>query len=193
VSPEPLEDLINRMRTGDLRAVEQLLLAHEPELRLIVRRRLSPRLRAKFDSLDVVQSVWARVLGAVRGSGRQIISAAHLRNFLVQVTQNCLIDRLRHYRVALEREQSLPEVGATSVLASGQPRPSEVAQANELWDRLLTICPPEHHELLRLKRQGLPLAAIAASTGLHEDSVRRIFRKLARKLAVPIELITSEE
>ena len=43
---------------------------------------------------------------------------------------------------------------------------------------------PDHHELLRLKRQGLPLQEIAARTGLHEGSVRRILRQLARQLAL---------
>jgi RNA polymerase sigma-70 factor (ECF subfamily) len=75
---------------------------------------------------------------------------------------------------------------ATTGLSSGQPRASEFAQANELWENLLAICPPEHRELLRLKRQGLSLADIAASTGMHEGSVRRVIRKLARKLALPV-------
>jgi RNA polymerase sigma factor (sigma-70 family) len=190
VNPQPLEELLDQMRAGDFQIAEQVLLAYEPELRLIVRRRLSRRLRAKFDSMDIVQSVWAHVLGAIRGSGPAFDSPAHLRNYLVRVTRNCLVDHLRQYRTALAREQPPLETGGTSALATRQPRPSEVARANELWDQLLTICPPEHHELLRLKRQGLPLAAIAASTGLHADSVRRIIRKLARKLAFPVELIT---
>jgi len=187
VNADLLETLLDRMRAGDLRAAEQLFLAYEPELRLVVRRRLSGPLRAKFDSLDVVQSVWVRVLNDLRTGGCRFTSPAHLRNFLLRVTRHCLIGRLRHHRTALEREQRLPEVGAADSLASGHPRPSEEARANELWEGLLAACPPEHHELLRLKRQGLPLAAIAARTGLHEDSVRRVIRKLARKLAVPAD------
>ena len=62
--------------------------------------------------------------------------------------------------------------------------PSEVARGNELWDQLLALCPPAHHELLNLKRQGLPLAEIAARTGLHPSSVRRILYDLAKRLAV---------
>src|SRR5439155_21271266 len=62
MNAEPLETLLEKMRAGDVGAAEQGFLAYEPELRLIVRRRLSPRLRPKFDSLDVVQSVWLRVL-----------------------------------------------------------------------------------------------------------------------------------
>src|SRR5436190_1174477 len=71
--------------------------------------------------------------------------------------------------------------------ADDAPRPSEVAQANDLWDRLLALCPPEHHAILRLRRDGLPLEEIAARTGLHEGSVRRILRRLARELALAEE------
>jgi RNA polymerase sigma-70 factor (ECF subfamily) len=35
-----------------------------------------------------------------------------------------------------------------------------------------------------LKREGLPLTEIAARTGLHEGSVRRILRRLSRDLAM---------
>ena len=182
---EPLETLLEQMRAGDLHAAEQLFLSYEPELRLIVRRNLSRRLRAKFDSLDVVQSVWAHVLHDFHEGGRSITSPDHLRNFLVRVTRNCLTDRLRHYRAALACERSISQDSVTIPSATAQPRASELAQANELWESLLALCPPEHHELLRLKRQGLPLADIAALTGLHADSVRRIIRQLARKLALP--------
>ena len=37
--------------------------------------------------------------------------------------------------------------------------------------------------LLRLRREGVPLAEIAARTGLHPGSIRRILRELARKMA----------
>jgi RNA polymerase sigma-70 factor (ECF subfamily) len=180
---DPLEALLTRMRAGDLEAAEEVFLAHEALLRLIVRRRLSQRLRAKFDSLDVVQSVWVRVLRDVRQGGCHIDSTAHLRNFLVQVAHNCMTDRLRRYRRALECEEPLADDGKAHTAASVQPRPSEEAQASELWQDLLANCPPEYHEVLQLKRQGLPLASIAARTGLHEGSVRRILRQLARQVA----------
>jgi RNA polymerase sigma-70 factor (ECF subfamily) len=65
--------------------------------------------------------------------------------------------------------------------AMRQPQPSEMAEADELWEEMLALCPPAHRELLRLKRQGVPLAEIAARTGLHESSVRRILYDLSRR------------
>jgi RNA polymerase sigma-70 factor (ECF subfamily) len=190
MSAGAVEALLVKMRAGDLPAAEQLLLAHEPQLRAIVRRHLSRRLRAKFDSADVVQSVWVRVLRDFRTNGCHIASPEHLRNFLVQVTRNSLTDRLRHYRPALACEQPLTPAAAAGPADGRQPRPSDVVTADETWDRLLAVCPPEHHELLRLKRQRLPLADIAARTGLHEGSIRRIIRQLARKLACPADGLT---
>jgi RNA polymerase sigma-70 factor (ECF subfamily) len=85
------------------------------------------------------------------------------------------------------------ELDLDGLAASPEPRPSEVAQAGDLWEKMLALCPPEHHELLRLRRQGLLLTEIAARTGLHEGSVRRILRQLARQLALEQEPLALPE
>ena len=189
MTSELLESLLDKMRAGDFQAAEQVFVNYEAQLRVVVRRQLSRRLRVKFDSLDVVQSVWRRVLHGFRTNGCRLAGADHLRNFLVQVTRNCLTDRLRHFRRALDREQSVAQ--AANKAAVSQPRPSEIAQGNELWANLLASCPPKYHELLHLKRQGLTLEAIAAKIGMHEGSIRRIIRQLARKLAFPSDELTA--
>ena len=45
-------------------------------------------------------------------------------------------------------------------MPSPRPRPSEIAQAGELWERILACCPPEHRPILNLKRQGFSLDEI---------------------------------
>ena len=47
----------------------------------------------------------------------------------------------------------------------------------------MSLCPPAHREILEWKGQGVPLGEIAARTGLHESSVRRILYELAQRLA----------
>ncbi|HKI30586.1 MAG TPA: sigma-70 family RNA polymerase sigma factor [Gemmataceae bacterium] len=186
MSLESLDLLLERLSRGDVAAAEQVVADYEPYLRMLVRRALPTALRAKFDSIDVVQSVWVHVLDAVRDGVWEITDRARLRALLVTVARRRLISRYRHHRTALEREQ--PGGADLEVLpARHQPRPSEVAQAGELWEKMLALCPPEHHELLRLRRQGLLLAEIAARTGMHEGSVRRILRRLARELALEQE------
>jgi RNA polymerase sigma factor (sigma-70 family) len=181
---DPLDALLEKLSGGDAEAVEQVFRAYEPYLRKVVRRQLPSHLQAKFDSLDVVQSAWADVLEGFRRAGWRFADKEHLRAFLVRVTRNRFIDRYRQHHNAASREQPLATgVQEDTLPPSAEPRPSEVVQADDLWRQILARCPPEHHELLRLKRQGLSLAEIVARTGLHEGSVRRILRNLARQLA----------
>ena len=183
MNEDHLDELITRLNDGDVDAAERAFLAYEPYLRMAVRRQLTGALRAKLDSMDVVQSVWADVLSRFRDSGWRFADRAHLRAFLLRVTHNRLIDRRRQHHQALSRERPLEDQGLEGYIGSSDPRPSEVAQGQELWEQMLAHCPPAHRDLLRMRRQGLPLAEIAARSGLHEGSVRRIFYELARRLA----------
>ncbi len=184
MSAGPLDHLLEKLCGGDAEAAREVFVAYEPYLRVVVRRALPEPLRSKFDSLDVVQSVWVDLLRGFREAGWRFANTTQLRAFLVKVTRNRLIDRRRRFDAASRRERPLGETGRDPEPSSPLPRPSEVAQADDLWERMLALSPPGHHELLRLKRQGLPLAEVAARTGLHEGSVRRILRELARRLAV---------
>jgi RNA polymerase sigma-70 factor (ECF subfamily) len=179
---DSLEDLLAKLNSGDTAAAEQVFLAYEPYLRMVVRRRLSTKLRAKFDSMDIVQSVWADLLDGLRTAKWKFDSSHQLRAFLVRVTQNRLIDGLRHHRRELEHEISMAAPGVDSLPATGDPRVSEEFYADELWQQMLEVCPPAHYELLKLKRQGVAIAEIAARTNLHEGSVRRILYDVARRV-----------
>jgi RNA polymerase sigma-70 factor (ECF subfamily) len=180
---EPLQALLRQLCDGDVAAAETVFRTYEPYLRKVVRRQLPDHLRAKFDSVDVVQSVWADVLQGFREAGWRFPSVEHLRAFLIRATRNRFIDRVRQHEAAARREYQV----ATARLAEGSTDdpagPSETAQAGELWERMLALCPPEHHGLLTLKRQGFSSEEIARRTGLHEGSVRRVLRALARRLA----------
>ncbi len=180
-----LDDLIERLNEGDISAAERAFLAFGPYLRMAVRRRLNGPLRSKLDSMDVVQSVWADVLSRCRDGGWRFTDGSHFRAFLVKAVRNRLVERRRQHHRAIETEQSLAETAPEDLPRAGEPRPSEIAQGNELWKRMLEQCSPAHREILFLRREGLLLAEIAARTGMHEGSIRRILYDLARRLAVP--------
>jgi RNA polymerase sigma-70 factor (ECF subfamily) len=183
MSTPALDALLEELAHGDSEAAERVIREYEPYLRSLVRRKLTPMLRSKFDSVDVVQSVWAGVLQGYRDGGWRFDGEAHLRAFLARVTYNHFATHCRRHRTALEHERSLDGDVALAESASGQPRPSQVAQAAEMWATLMALCPPAHRPILELKGQGVPLAEIAERTGLHESSVRRILYDLAKRLA----------
>jgi RNA polymerase sigma factor (sigma-70 family) len=180
---EPLDDLLTQLCNGDTAAAERVFLAYEPYLRKAICRHFPAALRAKFDPADILQSVWADLLRGFREAGWRFVDADHLRGFLYIAARNRLIDRTRQHQKAALREQRLGDGDSQVFLRSSQPRPSEVAQADDLWERILDHCPVEHRSILALKRQGYSLAEIADRTGFHRDSVRRILRTLARQLA----------
>jgi RNA polymerase sigma factor (sigma-70 family) len=180
---DALDTLLERLTRGEMDAAGEAYQSFEPVLRVMVRRRLTPRLRAKFDSMDVVQSAWADVLKGFRDQGWQFSDREHLRAYLARVTYNHLVNCCRRASLMMKHEQPLVGDEQPGLPKSAQPRPSELAQADELWELLVGLCPQNHRNLLDLKRQGFALAEIATRTGLHESSVRRILYDLARRLA----------
>ncbi len=181
-TPDPLEIVLEQLTAGDADAAERVFAAYAPYLRMVVRRQLTPALRAKFDSMDIVQSVWADLLGGFQAGCWEFANPHQLRAFLLRVTRNRLIDRVRQQQTPLRRETRM-DMDALSALP--QPRPAEAGaqlEAEEMWQRLVALCPPKHRALLELKRQGASIGEIATQSGLHAGSVRRIFCDLAARL-----------
>ena len=179
---DSLDALLVQLNRGDDAAAAQVFRTYEPYLRKVVRRLLPDHLRSKFDSIDVVQSVWGDVFTAFRQGGMTFAGVPQLRAFLIRATRNRFIDRVRQHQTAANREQP-GIVELDSLAAPPRPRPSEVAVANELWTHLLQLCLPEHRPILELRRAGASAAEIAAQVGLHVGSVRRILRELADRHA----------
>ena len=180
MSDECLHDLLEKPEGCDPSVAEALFLAYEPYLRMVVRRQMTPRLRTRFDSHDVIQSVWTDTLLKARDGGAlKLPEPPRLRAFLTRLVLNRFVDFYRRHRTSLDRERPLSATEERNIPATRSDRPSEVLQADELWNYLLRICPPAHHDLLRMKTHGAPLAEIAHHTGLHESSVRRILYELA--------------
>jgi RNA polymerase sigma factor (sigma-70 family) len=181
---QPLDSVLEKLCSGDPAAAERVFLAFEPYLRMAVRKKLPARLRAKFDSMDVVQSVWADVLRGFREAGWHFANEAHLRAFLVKLTRNRFIDQLRRHRSAVSRERPIDTLAQAAEPRSPLPSPSDLVQAEELSQRMLALCAPAHRELVRLRISGVPVAEIATRTGLHVGSVHRILQNLACRVAV---------
>ncbi|HEX3152049.1 MAG TPA: sigma-70 family RNA polymerase sigma factor [Gemmataceae bacterium] len=187
----PADALIERLARGDIQAAGTLFDTYAPYLRALVRRQLSDQLRSKFDSTDVVQSVWVQVIRRLSQEGWSVEDEARLRALLATIARRRLLTRVRQLTPDVAAERS-PAAEAEAVDDSRNERASEIVQAQELWDTMLELCPPEHHPVLMLRREGLPLTEIAARTGLHEGSVRRILRRLARELALRAEPLPPE-
>ena len=193
MSDESLDQWIERLNVGDVEAIAPVFRAYEPYLRIAVRRRLSARLRPKVDSVDVVQSVFADLVRGVRDCAWHFSGRPQLEAFLRRIAWRRLADRYQKHGRAIKREQSLEDTPSRSLGDTAQSRPSQEAQGREFWEGILGACPAAHHEIVRLRMQGHRMAEIAARTGLHEGSVRRILYELARRLSIVRRPATTDE
>src|SRR5436305_916677 len=118
----PGDDLDAERAVAERRFREQ-----EPFLRQLARRYLSPFLRTQLDSVDLVQSVWLHFLRR-----RDLhTDDSGLRGLLGTMLRNRVIDHARRMKASRRREQSSE---AAAGERDGTSRPSEVAQAHELWE-----------------------------------------------------------
>ncbi|MFO0946668.1 MAG: sigma-70 family RNA polymerase sigma factor [Planctomycetota bacterium] len=170
--------------------LEQTFVQFESYLRMTVRRQFSAAARAKFDSTDVVQSLWADLLDDARRNGRKFQSQEDLRRFLVRAARNRFIDNVRRNESAIRREEPMNPDDLHRFAARNPSTPSETVHAEDVWNKMLALCPPRHRELLSLRRQGLTSDEIARRTGLNDGSVRRIICDLARRMACVDQTLT---
>ena len=74
-----VENLLTLLSSGDAAVAEEVFRQFEPFLRRVVRRKFPPGLRARFDSEDIVQSVWGTLLPRFRQAGWRFADIDHLR------------------------------------------------------------------------------------------------------------------
>ncbi len=175
--------LLKEVQDGSQAAACELIQRYGPHIVRVVRRRLSKQIRAKFDSFDFVQAVWASFFA----DPNQLVRFNHpedLVGHLAALAHNKVVDeirrRMRTEKYNVNRERSLNDSGLhfAGELADRQPSPSQVAIAHELWARLVQGQPAHYRRILELRRAGNSNQQIADQLGLNEKTVRRVIRKV---------------
>lgn len=178
--------LLEQVQSGSQQATRQLIEHYAPTIVRAVRRRLNKAIRAKFDSADFVQAVWASFFATAQQLLR-FNRPEELVGYLTAMAQNKVIDenrrRLQTDKHNVNRERSLNDSSEqTEVsLAGSQPSPSQLAIANELWDRLVNGLPVSYQRVLELRRFGNTHRQIAQQLGMNERTVRRVLRKILER------------
>ncbi len=181
---EPLDNLLARLCTGDKAAAEQVFLAFEPYLRKAVRRQLPAPFFAKFDSTDILQSVWA---DALRGFARP----AGVSSTPTTCAAFCLWPRaiVRSTGCASTARPCNVRSRCITATAKALPhrptrRPSELAPGSRRLDADSGAVRRGASAHPRTEAQGFSLAEIAERMDLHPDSVRRILRHPCQAIGI---------
>ena len=184
--------LFARARAGDQAAWEELFRTCYPKVVRVVRRKLDRPLRSLYDSTDFASDVMKSLMANL--DRLDFPSMDCLMSFLAQVAEQKVIDEYRR-RHTLKRDVSRERALVTDVgtdlrplvLASADPTPSQVAQADEVRERLLAGQEEPERVIIELKLQNYSNAEIAVKTGWNLRRVQRFFEKLQDTLWRPGE------
>jgi len=179
-----------KVRDGDAGAICRLLEEFGPFVLRAVRRTLDPRLRSRYDSLDFVQGVWASVFRQPSRFARLERPSEAIR-FLSNVARNKVVDAAR--KAMLSQKRDLRRECSFGVFAHEpnsepdltdrrQPRPSELAHAQEQWRNLVASQPKQFQQIPLLRCLGNTYEEIASTVGVHERTVRKVIQRLANSL-----------
>jgi RNA polymerase sigma factor (sigma-70 family) len=175
--------LMERLRNGSQEAARELCERYGSHILRVVRRKLDRKLRAKFDSADFTQAVWASFfLDQTHQYAFQ--RPEELIAFLANLAHDKLVDthrqRYRTRKYNVNREHSLEGSAATEAVrvTDRQPTPSKLVAAQDRWDRLLEGQSAQNRRILEMLRQGHTHQEIAEALGISGKTVQRLIRKL---------------
>jgi DNA-directed RNA polymerase specialized sigma24 family protein len=179
---EPFQVLMRKAIAGSETAAQKLFEEYEVVLLHAIRRKLSKKVRSKFDSIDFAQDVWASFF-AQPPEKRVFDSPENLLAFLTTLAKNKVAESMRQrltiQKYNVDREQSLhdPRVIRRNDLVARGPTASQIAMTKEEWNVFLRRQPLVYQRIYILLREGHTHAQIATELGIN---VRTVERAVAR-------------
>lgn len=178
-SDEEFHALMQEVLAGSDAAAKELFRDYEPFLLRAIRRKLSKRIRPKFDSIDFTQDVWASFF-AREPEHRVFETSDDLMAFLTRLAQNKVTDaarqQFRAQKYNVNREQSMDDSTRFDKdwLRGADPTPSQIVMSQEEWQEFLRKQPLVYRRILILLREGKTAAVIAQELNIHPRTVQRV-------------------
>lgn len=178
---DDFRSLLRATLDGDPEAAARLCRDYEEPILRVVRRKLLPQLRSRYDSLDFVNDVWASFF-ANPPKDERLASPQSLVAYLAQMASNKVVEARRSSTAAknnIDRETPLDAATRTH-RAGGIPgrdaTPSQIVGAEDEFQRLLRGRSPMHQAILNLLRDGMTYREIADRLNTTEKTVQRLVR-----------------
>ncbi|MGP0066892.1 MAG: RNA polymerase sigma factor [Isosphaeraceae bacterium] len=177
-----LAGVLQQAHRGDPLAWEAIFRECYPKVRRVVRRKLNRSMRSLYDSTDFASDVMKSLAANI--GHLQFPSIDSLLAFLAHVAEQKVIDEYRRRHTLkrdITRERSIlsgHEDNGPVQVPSGDPTASQLAQANEVHERLLSGADETERTIIELRQQGYSTADIAEQTGWNIRKVQRYLKDL---------------
>src|SRR5580692_5871944 len=147
---------LQEAQKGDQSAWEALFKECYPKVRRVVRRKLNRSMRSLYDSTDFANDAMENL--AANFDHLEFPSVNSLIAFLAQVAEQKVIDEYRRQHTLkrdMSRDRSIfGNDAGPGQLSSDDPSASQLAQANEVHERLLSRSDETERAIIELKEQG---------------------------------------
>lgn len=188
-SPDSSAELLARWRAGDQQAAGKLWRRYAVRLIALARSRLSSSMNRHVDPEDLVQSAYRCFFAGDRGERYVLRHSGDFWRLLVAITLHKVHDQAKRQRrqkrdFGVEKhfgqEATLSRLQAQ--MLTHDPTPAEAAALTDELESLLRGVDPEQRRMVEMRLQGYQLEEIAAATGHHERTVRRVMRGFKKHL-----------
>jgi len=187
--------LMAEVAAGSEDAVWQLAETYTPYIIRAVRSSLPRTLRAKLDSQDFAQSLWASLL-LRRADLIRLQTPGQLIAYLAQATRNKVVDKTRHFHTQkndIAREERLPDHltnvkhAPVRVQRSGlyarDLSPSTTANLRERWSHILSKLSDRDRKIFQLRLEGRTFDEISEKLEINQATARRAIQRLIEQLS----------
>jgi RNA polymerase sigma factor (sigma-70 family) len=187
--------LMAEVAAGSEDAVWQLAETYTPYIIRAVRSSLPRTLRAKLDSQDFAQSLWASLL-LRRADLTRLETPGQLIAYLAQATRNKVVDKTRHFHTQkndIGREERLPDHLISlkqapvrvqrSALYARDLSPSTSANLRERWNQILSTLSDRDRKIFQLRLEGRTFDEISQKLEINQATARRAIQRLIEQLS----------
>ena len=177
--------LIERVKSGEARAAEELLRQYEPTVRRAIRvRMINPTLRRTVDSMDLCQSVMGSFFVRTALGQYDLGSPEQLIGLLVKLARNKVADHVRHEHAKLrDRRRTDADGSAVERVADRQETPSQIVAGAEMLERFRAGLSDEERFLAEQRAQGREWNELAAELGQGAEALRKQLQRAVDRVA----------
>ena len=176
-------DLIEGLRTGHERAMDEFVERYRPALERIAAGAIAPDLRKRVSPESVAQSVCRTFLRRMHANPYELQDAGTLWGLLCAIALTKVREKVRFHRRQrrrTDREVPLEEAGEVADAAALSPEVSAAFQ--EGLEQALLEIDAEERRILELRLYGKTQREIATELACSERTVRRLLHGLEEKL-----------
>jgi len=184
VDDQEFQDRMRKLRAGDADAAVWLVQHFEPEVRRVIRMRLTdPFLRRLVDSADICQSVLANFFVRVGLGQYELEEPGHLVKLLVTMARNKVINLARDNKKEKVARQATGPVEPLEQAAQTARDTGDDIDCTELLQKARSLLSAEEVQLVEERIAGKSWQEIADARNESAEKCRKQFRRALDRVA----------